>query len=69
MTPLEKIIEQLQPDEKKEVVEYIESLKAKRTATGSVDQGAFSFKWIGALASLKGRYSSVSLQHDAQKWR
>lgn len=61
---LEKKIKSLPPEIKKELLEYIERrlkyYKKKRI---------FNFNWEGGLKDIKGKFTSVELQHKAMEWR
>lgn len=60
---IEKKLNLLPENLKKEVLDFIDFLIAKgkqRKITGH-----FDFSWEGGLADLKNRYSSVGLQHKS----
>ena len=58
---------QLSDDLQREVLDYIEFLLQKYRH--QVKQERFQFDWEGGLSTLKGRYTSVELQHQALEWR
>ena len=60
-------LEDLPEDIKKEIIDYIEFLLQKYGQKGKREK--FSFDWEGGLAELKGKYTSVELQHKASEWR
>jgi len=53
---------------KKEVLNYVEFLSNKYL-TNTIPKKKFKFDWEGGLADIKGRISSVELQHKAMDWR
>lgn len=60
-------IEELPTDLKKEVLDYIEFLLQKYSK--KVKKEKFRFDWEGGLSELKGKFTSVELQHKALEWR
>ena len=60
-------IEELPIDLKKEVLDYIEFLLQKYSK--KVKKEKFRFDWEGGLSELKGKFTSVELQHKALEWR
>lgn len=63
----EKIM-RLPDDMRTEVMGFIEFLLKKRNVKGTGGT-RFTFDWEGGLADLKGRFTSVELQHKASEWR
>ncbi|MCI5219446.1 MAG: DUF2281 domain-containing protein [Candidatus Electrothrix sp. LOE2] len=59
----------LPDDLKKEVLNFIDFLLAKRKKEKTAPSRQFDFAWEGGLANLKDTYSSVELQHKATEWR
>ncbi len=51
-----------------EVEDYIEFLLTKYKKEKN-DRKKFKFNWEGGLSELKGKYTSVQLQHKALEWR
>lgn len=64
---LAETIDELPPEIKKEVLDYIEFLSRKYGCRK--EQGSFKFAWAGCLSHLRGQYTSVELQHKASEWR
>jgi len=67
----DEILEKLQqlPDTlRKEVLDYIELL-LRKYGSKPLEKRRFSFTWEGSLAKLRGKMSSVELQHKALEWR
>ncbi len=63
---LQEMIQILPPDLQKQVREFIEQLIDERAAR---HRHTPRFTWAGALKDLKGRYTSVELQHEVSAWR
>ena len=63
---IEKEIIELPIDLQEEVVDFIEFLKVKRDKK---DKKKLGFSWIGGLKELRGKYTSVELQHKINEWR
>jgi hypothetical protein len=67
-----RLIEQkfsvLPDDLKREVLNFIDFLMAKRKEEKKTS-GQFDFTWEGALADFKDGLSSVDLQHKSMEWR
>ena len=57
----------LPDDLKKEVLNFIDFLIAKRKLEKSLTP--FNFSWEGGLADYNEEYSSVDLQHQSMGWR
>jgi len=64
---LSETIDELPPEIKKEVLDYIEFLSRKYGCRN--EQGPFKFAWAGCLSHLKDQYTAVQLQHKAAEWR
>jgi hypothetical protein len=64
---LEKAIKKLTPEEVEQVADFAEFLVRHKPPAGKSDGGKSD--WRGALSHLKDRYTSVELQHLANKWR
>lgn len=62
---LEEVIKKLPPEFQDEVIEFVELLLKRRKENSSRKP---HFKWAGALAELKGKYTSVELQHKISEW-
>lgn len=60
-------LEELPMDLKKEVLDYMEFLLQKYSKRVKKDK--FKFDWEGGLSELKGKFTSVELQHKALEWR
>lgn len=64
---LEKKLNELPKDLKKEALDFIDFLVTKNYQYTKKEN--FSFSWEGGLSELKNKYTSVSLQHDSLEWR
>ena len=64
---LSESVDRLPPHIKREVMDYIEFLTAKYQKPAT--RKGMPFAWAGALSCLKGRFTSVELQHRASEWR
>jgi len=64
---LEKKLNGLSEDLKKEALDFIEFLIIKNHQY--IKKEKFDFSWEGGLSELKNKYTSVSLQHDSMEWR
>ncbi len=62
------MFEQLPSAVKKQVIDYMEFL-LKNYSPKKKKKRKFSFSWEGGLADLNSQYTSVELQHEANKWR
>ena len=60
-------IERLPESIKKEVYEFAEFLMEKHEA--KIKRKKPNFGWKGALRDLKGKYTSIELQHKVTEWR
>ena len=54
----------LPDDKKRQVLDYVEFLLLKSRGFKKL-----KYAWEGALEELKGKYTSVELQHKASEWR
>lgn len=63
---LEKKVRMLPKALRDEALDYINFLVAKKEADQSSDK-KLSFNWEGGLSELKEKYTSVELQHEANK--
>jgi hypothetical protein len=61
-----RMIDDLPPDLRSEVIHYIEEL-AKRKKNQKKKK--FHLTWAGGLSHLKKSTTAVELQHEAHKWR
>lgn len=59
----------LPEDLKREVLNFMDFLLAKRQKEKKQHSGRFNFSWEGGLSDLKKRYNSVDLQHKSMDWR
>ena len=57
----------LPDDLKREVLDFIDFLMAKRRQEKILSQ--FAFTWEGGLTDFKDDFSSVDLQHRSMDWR
>jgi hypothetical protein len=64
--PLEELVQELPPDLRAEVRDFVEFLLAKREpAKGRTLRQS----WAGALRDYREQYTSLDLQHMASEWR
>jgi hypothetical protein len=63
--PIQELVNELPRDAQEEVRDFVEFLLAKRAKSRT---GRLKLDWMGGLADLKDRYSSVELQHKAMEW-
>ena len=66
MENIEKKIKELPPDLQKEVEKFVDSLHVRQLRRR---HGKLKFDWAGALHDLRGKYTSVELQHKISAWR
>lgn len=66
MKTIEERINELPPELRREVEDFIEFLVEKRQKRL---RGKPNFPWAGALKDLRDRYTSVELQHKIAEWR
>ena len=64
---IDTVIQSLPLYLKREILNYIEFLKYRTTTTAPKKK--FKFDWEGGLADVKGKMTSVQLQHQAMDWR
>lgn len=63
---IDNLIQQLSPQDKDEVLDFILFLiEKKRKKTSSKPL----LKWSGALKDMSSQYTSVQLQHQISDWR
>jgi len=62
---LEELVNELSPELRQEVEDFIRFLLEKRKKTRSQP----TFEWAGALKDAQGQYTAVELQHKASEWR
>jgi len=66
MQTSKEMVEQLPPELQEEVRDFVEFLLVRRPRRPKRKP---KFDWAGALRDLRGRYSSVELQHKIAEWR
>ncbi|MBM4293821.1 MAG: DUF2281 domain-containing protein [Deltaproteobacteria bacterium] len=66
MKTLEDKIQELPPELRQEVSDFVEFLLEKRRRKSL---GKPRFDWAGALRDLREQYTSVELQHKILEWR
>ncbi|MGD9047661.1 MAG: DUF2281 domain-containing protein [Anaerolineae bacterium] len=64
--PLEELVQELPPDLRAEVRDFVESLLAKR---GRHSGRTLSQDWAGALSEYRYQYTALELQRRALEWR
>ena len=64
---LEDKIKQLTPEEKEQVIKFIDEILSKKSIDSS--NRKLTFEWAGGLADLKDQYTSVELQKQINEWR
>ena len=64
--PLQELIQELPPDVRAEVRDFIEFLLAKRSRRV---RATLRQDWAGALRDYRQQYTSLELQHQALAWR
>jgi hypothetical protein len=64
---LEDKIKQLTPEEKEQVIRFIDEILSKKSIDSS--NRKLTFEWAGGLADLKDQYTSVELQKQINEWR
>ncbi len=60
------LVDQLSPDMRREVQDFVEFLLERR---GKRARGEPELGWAGALRGMAANWSSVDLQHRIAKWR
>jgi hypothetical protein len=63
---LEELVQELSPDLRDEVRDYVEFLLAKRGGRG---EKTLRQDWAGALRDYREHYTALGLQRQALKWR
>ncbi len=64
--PLHELVQELPPDVRAEVLDFIEFLLAKRDRQV---RGTLRQDWAGALREYREQYTSLELQRQALAWR
>ena len=65
MTELEKLMQKLSPDLKKEVIDYAKKLASKNKKSRPKK---LKLDWIGGLKEYRDKYTSLELQKKALEW-
>jgi len=66
MKSIDERIKNLPPALKKEVEKFVDVLLKKQRKKS---RGKLRMDWAGALKDLRGKYTSVELQHKILEWR
>jgi len=66
MKSIDERIKNLPPALKKEVEKFVDVLLKKQRKKS---RGKLRMDWAGALKDLRGKYTSVELQHKISEWR
>ncbi|MBI4317079.1 MAG: DUF2281 domain-containing protein [Chloroflexi bacterium] len=66
MDSLDERIRELPPELQREVEDFVEFLLEKRLKK---HRRKPELRWAGALKDLRGKYTSVELQHKISEWR
>jgi hypothetical protein len=66
MKTIDDLVKELPPEFREEVEDFIKSLLERPLKK---NHGKPTFGWAGALKDLKGKYTSVELQHRISGWR
>jgi hypothetical protein len=64
--PLQELVQELPPDLRAEVRDFIEFLLVKRSRRTRM---MLRQDWAGALRDYRQQYTSLELQHQALAWR
>lgn len=64
--PLSELVEELSPDARREVRDFVEFLISKHSR---VSGNKLHQDWAGALREYRGEYSALELQKKALEWR
>lgn len=64
--PLESLIQELPPELRAEVRDFVEFLIERRLSVGS---SPLRQDWAGALRGYRHQYTSLGLQKNANEWR
>jgi len=62
--PLDKLIDELSPDEREATRQFVESLLAKRAK----NEEPLRQDWAGALRAYRQQYTALELQKQALQW-
>ncbi len=65
MKTLEEMIQELPPEYRKEVEDFVQFLLEKQARKR---KGQLKLDWRGALRDLRDQYTSVQLQHKVLEW-
>ena len=66
---LKELIDQLPPEFQEEVRDFVEFLLEKKVLRPKREkEGKLRLDWRGALRELRGKYTSVELQHKVLEW-
>ena len=66
---LKELIDQLPPEFQEEVRDFVEFLLEKKVLRPKREkEGELRLDWRGALRELRGKYTSVELQHKVLEW-
>ena len=65
---IEAKMQELPENLRRAVLDYLEFLLKKYKSKG-VEVKKFKFDWVGGLSELRGKFTSVELQHKALEWR
>jgi len=69
MQTLKELIEKLPSEHQEEVRDIVEFLLKCRAAKLKAEKrGELKLDWRGALRDLRGKYTSVELQHKVLEW-
>ena len=65
---IEMKIQNLPEELKKVVLDYVEFLLSRCQSRETIGK-KFKFDWAGGLSKIKGKFTSVELQHKVMEWR
>jgi len=65
---IEAKMRELPEDLRREILDYMEFL-LKKHKSKKAGAKKFKFNWVGGLSELRGKFTSVELQHKALEWR
>ena len=65
---IESKMRELPEDLRREILDYMEFL-LKKYKSKKAEAKKFKFDWVGGLSELRGKFTSVELQHKALEWR
>ncbi|MCR4392069.1 MAG: DUF2281 domain-containing protein [Candidatus Acetothermia bacterium] len=69
MQTLKELVDQLPPELQQQVRDFVEFLLERRVAGFKAEKkGELKLDWRGALRDLRGKYTSVELQHKILEW-